>query len=263
VARSASVLARGRYTAGSVEERARDLNSCLRDPGIRAVFCARGGYGAAPLLPHLDRDALRADPKLIIGASDATALLLWALGAGVTCLHGPMPAREIQEGRFDADELLRHLMRPEPFGAVSAGGARALHPGRVEGRLVGGCLSLVAASLATPWAIETDDAILFLEDVNTRPYQIDRMWTQLEQAGRLDGVRGVVFGEMPGCVQHPDQGYELDEVLADLTRPLGVPVLAGLACGHTGGVHHPLPLGVRATLDAGRLELRLDEAVVG
>jgi len=260
--RAPHVLDRGRYTAGSAADRAADIDAFLRDPSIRAIWFARGGYGAPHLPPLLDPAVLRADPKLLIGASDLTALLLWALRAGVTCLHGPMPAREIAAGRWDSDELHRLLTRAEPFGRLVSGEGRVLHPGSARGRLVGGCLSLVAASLGTSWELETADALILLEDMNTKPYQIDRMLTQLRQAGKLDGAAGLLFGEMPGCVQADDQGYTLDEVLTDLTGDLGIPVVAGLPFGHTRGVHHALPLGVQATLETTPLELELTGALV-
>ena len=262
VRRGTHVAARGRYTAGSIEQRVDDLRAMLVDPEVRAIWVARGGYGSPHLLPHLDPETLRADPKPLIGASDATALLLWWLRAGVTCLHGPMPAMEIAAGRWDPDELRHHLCEPEPAGTLAGAPLRPLHPGRAQGRLTGGCLSLVVASLGTPWEIETDGALLFLEDKNTKPYQIDRMLTQLDQAGKLEGVAAVVFGEMNGCVQTEDQGYTLDEVLTDLTAELGIPVAMGAASGHTEGVHHPLPFGALATLDSDSGRLVLDSPLV-
>ena len=261
--RTSHLLARGRYTAGSAGERAQDLSGLLADPEVRAVIFARGGYGAPHLLALLDPELLRKDPKPLLGGSDLTALLLWALKAGVACAHGPMAAREFQESRVDLAEVAHHLTRAEPFGRLDAPAARTLHPGRARGVLTGGCLSLVVASLATPWEIDTEGALLFLEDVDTKPFQIDRMLTQLRLAGKLAGVRGIAFGEMKGCVQHPDQGYTLDEVLAELTQGLGVPVVSGLPCGHTSGVNRLLPFGVAATLDAAsdRVELVLEESL--
>jgi muramoyltetrapeptide carboxypeptidase len=260
--RAPNLLRRDRYTAGSAAERAADLNQLLADPEVRAIFFARGGYGSVHLLELLDAKALDRDPKLLVGASDLTTLLLWSLKLGVACVHGPMPAREFQEGRVDPAEMLAHLTRPEPFGALAAPGARSIHPGRASGRITGGCLSLVAASLATRFEIDCDDGILFLEDADLKPYQVDRMLTQLRLAGKLDRVRGIAFGEMPRCQQNESQGYSLDQVLGDLTLDLGIPVVTGLPCGHTTGVHRPLPFGVQATLDADRVELRFDEAVV-
>ena len=260
--RAPHLLKRGRYTAGSPKERVSDLEGLLRDPEVRAILVARGGYGSCQLLPRLDPGLIRNDPKVLMGASDATSLLLWALRAGVRCLHGPMPAREFQEGRVDRAEILRHLSSPDPADPLLVADARVLHRGTGRGVLTGGCLSIVVSSLATPWEIETEGALLFLEDANTKPYQIDRMLTQLAQAGKLDGISGIIFGEMPGCVQTATQGYELDEVLTDLTADLEVPVVSGFPCGHTAGIHRPLPFGVRATLDADGKELVFDEAVV-
>lgn len=261
VRRSPNVLARERYTAGSVSQRRDDFNAFLADPAIRAIWVARGGYGSTQLLPDLDTESLRRDPKPIIGGSDATALLLWSLAAGISCLHGPMPAQELARDRFDAAALRHHLTSRKPLGELT-GGLRRLHPGRAGGTITGGCLSLVVASLGTPWEIDTTDRLLFLEDVDTKPYQLDRMLTQLRQAGKLGRVRGIVFGEMPRCVQTTDQGYSLDEVLTDLTAELSVPVVAGAPCGHTTGIHRALPFGVAASLDADSGQLRLDEPLV-
>lgn len=250
VRRAPALLARDRYTAGHAAARAGDLTSLLRDPEVRAIWCARGGYGSPHLPPLVPVDVIASDPKLLIGSSDITALLLWWQRCGVACLHGPMPAQELARGRFDRAELLAQLTTPASKTVMGPAHMRVLHPGRASGTVTGGCLSLVVASLGTKWEVESDDALLFLEDVDTKPFQIDRMLTQLRQAGKLDRVRGLLFGEMRGCVQHQDQGYSLDDVIADLTADLTIPVVVGLPCGHTSGPHHALPFGVHGSLDS-------------
>jgi muramoyltetrapeptide carboxypeptidase len=132
----------------------------------------------------------------------------------------------------------------------------------VSGRLVGGCMSLLAAMMGTPDELDTTDAILFLEDTGTRPFQLDRMMQQLKLAGKFEGVRAIIFGEMSNCVQHVEQGYTLQEVLRDLTAELRIPVLFGLRSGHSEVGNLTLPLGVLATLDSARGVLRIDEAAV-
>jgi len=247
--RARHLTARGRYTAGTPAERAADLASLASDPEVKAILCARGGYGSLELLELIPPELFERHPKIVMGASDLTALLLHLVEhAGLVSFHGPMLAADIAKGRADLAALMRLLGRPEAFGRVSAPALRALAPGQAEGGLTGGCLSLVAALVGTPFAARARGRILFLEDQAVKPYQIDRMLTQLRLAGALDGVAGIVFGEMPGCQQHPGQGYELDDVLRDLTSGLRVPVLAGLPSGHTESPAQALPLGVRARI---------------
>jgi muramoyltetrapeptide carboxypeptidase len=250
------IYRRERYTAGSAEDRFRDWMELWEDPEVEALFCARGGYGSMELLGRLSRERARENPKVVLGSSDATALLMFLLSqAGLPCLHGPMVAQQIARGDYDRESLVRALSSTEAPGRIEAKNAEWLHRGAAEGALVGGCLSLVAALAGTKHLPPFRGAILFLEDTQTKPYQIDRMLTQLRLAGLLDGVRGLVFGEMPGCEQHRDQGYTLQEMLRDWTSYLRVPVLFGLPSGHTRSKTLTLPLGARARLDEGGITL--------
>ena len=156
---------------------------------------------------------------------------------------------------WDRAELAALLAAREPGFHLPWRGAERLHSGRAEGILRGGCLSLLAALVGTPFAVRFRGAIAVFEDIAVKPYQIERMLTQLALSGLLEGVKGIVFGEMPGCVQHPDQGYTLSELLARLTEPLAVPVAFGFATGHTGGSCRTLPLEVRARMDEDGLTL--------
>jgi len=247
---------RGRYTAGTPRERLDDLNTLWDDPEVEAVFCARGGYGSMDLLPHLEASRFSENPKVLIGASDVTALLAYLGGVcGVVSFHGAMVAQEIARRRYDAAGLVRLLKRREPEGLLDASGSEMLHSGTGEGQLVGGCLSMVASLLGTPYLPAFDDAIVFLEDTLVKPYQIDRMLTQLRLSGRLDSVRGIVFGQMARCEQHPEQGYTLQEMLHDWTASLGVPVWFGFPSGHTTSDTVTLPFGVAARLDEHGLHL--------
>ena len=259
---ASSVYARSRFTAGAADRRAADLLEFWEDPEVAAIFCARGGYGSLELLDRLDPNRLKVKPKVLLGASDATALLCVMAQAGIVSFHGPMVAQQLARGdsAYDADNLLRILGDPAPVGRLAAP-LRLLHSGAAEGILLGGCLSLVTALVGTPYLPSFRDAIVFLEDTSVKPYQIDRMLQQLRLAGSLDGIGGLVFGEMPDCRQHPSQGYELDEVLADATRHLGVPVFSGFPSGHSVSAVQTLAFGVRARVDANGLSL-LDGAVV-
>lgn len=244
-----SLTARSRYTAGDRAARLADFQELWDDPEVSAVFCARGGYGAVHLVEGLDPARLRAHPKVLVGASDVTALLLFfAARVGMVSFHGPMVAQQLARGeaQYDREALKQVLTDRTPPRAFAL--AEILHPGEAEGVLMGGCLSLVVSLVGTSYLPSFKDAILFLEDALVKPYQIDRMLTQLRLAGCLDGVRGIVFGEMPGCEQAPGQGYRLQDVMADLTRDLRVPVHFGFPSGHATRPVVTLPFGVRARL---------------
>ncbi len=250
------LYSRSRYTAGSPEDRLKDWVELWEDPEVDALFCARGGYGSMDLLTRLSPEQARENPKVVLGSSDATALLqLLTSGAGLVTFHGPMVAQQIARSDYDSGNLLTVLGSTGPPGRIAVDTAELLHDGAAEGALLGGCLSIVAALAGTPFLPSFAGAVLFLEDTQTKPYQIDRMLTQLRLAGLLDGVRGLVFGEMPGCEQHADQGYTLPEMLRDWTSYLRVPVLFGFPSGHTRSKGLTLPLGSRVRLDATGLTL--------
>ncbi|WP_344596983.1 LD-carboxypeptidase [Actinomadura vinacea] len=247
--------------AGEDADRAADLQAAWCDPRVRAVLCARGGYGATRLLDRLDWDALAAAvrgtaPKILHGSSDITALHA-AFGArlGVTTSFGPMPAGELfAEGRGERrDRSLAHF-RKILFGdpdepAVAGTGAPC--PGRAEGPLTGGTLSLLAALLGTPDAPPpAAGRIVFLEDVAEAPYRIDRMLTQLLQAGWFDGAAGIALGTWTDC----GDPAEVEAVLAGRLAPLGVPIMTGIPVGH-GPCQLTLELGAPYRLDTGALTL--------
>ena len=241
--------------------------AAFANPEVRAVWAARGGYGVMRILDRLDEGVLRANPKIFIGYSDLTALHLYLYRRfGWVTFHGPMAAKDLAGGpeHYDGDTLRRALGEAAPLGAVG-GRLETLHRGAggsVRGRLLGGCLTLVNAMLGTPDELDTRDSILFLEDTGTRPYALDRLLQQLRLAGKFDGVRGIVFGEMTDCVQHAEQGYTIQEALAECTADLGIPVLFGLHSGHSPRGNLTLPLGVAASLDADRGELRIEESAI-
>jgi len=260
---SPSIFAREMYLAGSDQRRAEELMAMFGDPEVRAIFAARGGYGSVRLLPYLDEEALRAHPKIFMGYSDLTTLLVyfqqrfrWVV------FHGPMVTREFADGpeHYDEDLLRRTLMRAEPIGEIDTAGVAVLSPGMATGRLTGGCLSLLVSTLGTPYEFDATDAILFIEEYASKPYQVDRMLTQLRDAGKLRAVRGLVFGEMTECVQHPNQEYTIVDVLQDRLADLNVPILFGVRSGHSDYRNQVLPFGVRATLDGYRGKLIIEEA---
>jgi muramoyltetrapeptide carboxypeptidase len=255
------VLDRAGFTAGTAASRLEQLHGLFADDSVRAIACARGGAGTLHLLPHLDRGLLRSHPKLVLGYSDVTALHL-ALGqSGLPSLHGPMVAWELATGpqAYDRASLWHGLTGEGDPWASRPGELAGLRDGEAEGVLRGGCLSLLAASVGTPWALATagEPTILFVEDVDERPYRIDRMLRQLVVAGALEGVAGVVLGPMNGCAPGPDGGYTLEEVVLEALAPLAVPVAAGLSSGHTAAPSVTLPLGVRGSLSCRGGEARL------
>jgi muramoyltetrapeptide carboxypeptidase len=239
-----------RYFSGPHERRIGEFLEMLKSPDIAAIFCARGGYGSGHLIPRLDRDTVCANAKIVNGSSDITILLNWIERCGVVSFHGPMVATTIREGEYGYDRAtLVDLLQSKQTVQFPTQGNSVLRSGIAEGRLIGGCLSLIVATLGTKHEIETRDAILVIEDLDTRPYQIDRMITHLKHAGKFDGVHGVVFGEMLNCAQHPDQGYTLQEVLLDLLAEFKFPILYGFSTGHTSRPNVIVPFGVRARLD--------------
>jgi muramoyltetrapeptide carboxypeptidase len=253
-----SILERDLYFAGSVERRARELEEMFVREDIRAIICARGGYGSNYLLNVLDLSKIAAHPKIFVGYSDLTSLLTrFTDKANFVTFHGPMVTKDFagQDG-VDIASWTAALTGTPEWGIGSDSCARTLVPGEANGILYGGCLSILVASLGTPYEIHTNGAILFLEDVATKPYQVDRMLMQLKLAGKLDEVQGIVFGEMLDCRQSADQDYTLEEVVMRVVGDLGIPVAFGLRSGHVSRANITLPFGVRARLEAGD-EVRL------
>ncbi len=247
------VLERRSFTAGSVDTRVGQLHALFADPAIAAIACARGGAGVIQLLPHLDRELMARNPKLLLGYSDVTLLHLEMERLGLPSLHGPMVARELAEGATGYDAAsLRHALTGEgaPY-ASPPDDLVALAGGRAEGVLRGGCLSLLAAAAGTPWARRggEEPTLLLLEDVDEKPYRVDRMLRQLRASGALQGVSGLVFGDMKGCSPSFEDDYRLEDVLLEALDGLDVPVALGLSSGHTPHPNVTLPLGVRARLE--------------
>lgn len=261
----AAVLERRGHLAGADEARLADLRAMLGDPEVRAVLCARGGYGSQRIVPALDLEALRDDPKPIVGYSDVTALLAAVVGRGVAAFHGPMVATDLARGLTARSRSWLWSVLSDPDVRLEAPVPTPIRPGRARGRLVGGCLSVLVTMLGTPWAIDATDAVLFLEDVNEWPYRIDRLLLQLRQSRVLDRVAGVVFGTMVTC--RSAHGVAALDVIREAFADAPFPVGFGLPSGHdradTAVENLALPLGITVELDveAGRL-VALEPAVV-
>ena len=254
----AGLFERQRYLAGSDARRLAELHAALTDPGIRAVFCARGGYGATRLLAQLAARAPEGLPKPLVGFSDITALHLWLQAHGRISIHGPVLT---QLPRLPAATLTRLFDLLESVRPAAPLAGTATYVGGVaEGPLLGGNLSVLTRLLGTPYLPALDGAILLLEDQGERPYRLDRMWTHLQIAGVFARVRGIVLGSFTACEER-DASYTSTEVLRELAQSAGVPCAAGFPIGH-GDVNEPVPLGVRVRLDADAARLTFLEAAV-
>lgn len=258
-----SILDRELYFAGSVERRARELEDMFIRDDIRAIVCARGGYGSNYLPPILDPAKIVAHPKILVGYSDITTLTCCITdSANFVTFHGPMVAKDFAV----ADGVDMPSWQNAQCGATEweigeGSGARPMVEGTAEGILYGGCLSMLVASLGTPHEIRTAGTILFIEDIAAKPFQIDRMLMQLKLAGKLQDVRGMIFGEMLDCRQSADQDYTLEEVILRIVEDLRIPVAFGLRSGHVSRANITLPIGVKARLEvSGKVSLQILES---
>ncbi|MGJ8563535.1 MAG: S66 peptidase family protein [Alphaproteobacteria bacterium] len=259
------------YLAAKDKERAADVNAMFADKSVKAIMAVRGGWGCARILPYLDYDLIRANPKPLIGYSDITALHL-ALQAktGLVSFHGPNASSKWGKKTLDYFEPLLFDGAKPTFETPAMDDDRlvqrrwrtqTLTGGKARGHLVGGNLTVMTALAGTPYMPSTDGGILFLEDVEEAEYRIDRMLTQLGQAGLLSGLKGVVFGQCTSCSTSSGSGFELAEILEHHFKPLGVPAFHGAYFGHIAD-QFTLPLGVNAEINADSGTLRLLESAV-
>ena len=262
------LTARYGYLAGTDRERADDINRMYADPAVRALFSVQGGWGSARLLPFLDWQVIRANPKLLIGSSDITALhLAFAARAGFPTIHGPNSAYSWQDISWQSFWTLAFEAGTPTFrnpamsqvdpAAQDRWRTTTIRPGRAAGRLIGGNLSVLAALVGTPWLPDFAGAILFLEDTGEAEYRIDRMMTQLALAGILGKLAGIVFGQCTRCTTGIAgySGFTVPQLLQQHLAPLGVPAFHGANIGHVGN-QLSVPVGVRAEIDAGSGTIR-------
>jgi muramoyltetrapeptide carboxypeptidase len=261
-----SVFAKARYVCGPAEVRAAAIRGAWQDPTIAGLIAVRGGYGSMQVLPFLDCDEARHARKPFIGYSDLTAVLTFlTVNCGIVAFHGPMLDGCLARGaaKYDRTSFVNAVCRREPMGEVTAPGLEMINAGVVSGPLFGGTMTQLVASLGTPFAFAPPPGyVLFLEEVNERPYRLDRMVTQLRQAGLLKNAAAVVIGELPGC-DEPSGDPKARAVMTDLFREFPGPVLIGFPSGHTTGPSLTLPLGVRCRVVASaRPCLVIEEAAV-
>ena len=238
------------YYAGSLEDRLGDLHAAFADSTIDGIVCARGGWGSAELLPFLDAGLIRKNAKAFVGYSDQSSLQLWLRNeVGLVSFYAPMVAADFArpEG-VDLWSWDHGLSSDEGWALGAAHGLRVLRAGVAEGELQGGCLSILAESLGTRFAMRARGGVLFLEDIGVKPYQWDRLLVHLRYAGILEQVQGIVFGDMAQCVVPAEQEL-LERAILHALREFAGPIAIGLRSGHVDGANMTLPLGVRVRLD--------------
>ena len=250
---------------GHNKQRSFQINRMFADRQVKAIFCAKGGYGSVEILPFLNRKIIRRNPKIFVGYSDITILLLYLQKiANMVVFHGPVVSDEIYEGMNSVtlDYLLRTLSQTSPLGAVMFPQLTSFKPGKASGTLVGGNLSLIADSIGTFYRISTSGTILFLEDIGEDLKRIRNYLLRLRRAGVFKGIKGVLFGIMVDCFEVQEN---LRTLVNDIFKGYDIPILFGFPSGHKykrEAPHVTLPLGVKATIDADNLMLQIDEEAV-
>jgi muramoyltetrapeptide carboxypeptidase len=233
----------------------------LHDPEIDAIFFARGGYGSSRMLTNLE-EFQDLKPKVLLGCSDITSLHAYFQGTHKwVVFHGPMASGDFARGAAHLDSFRKAVMQTEPYEL--APDVEILIHGEAKGVLMGGCLTLLHSTIGTKWEPDWKDSILFLEDVATRPYQIDRMLTHLKILKKFDHVRAFIFGEMKDCVQIENQGYTLQEVILDLLGEFQKPIFFGFPSGHVRESNWTIPFGVKAKVTSNpQFQLNILEGAV-
>lgn len=261
VSHPADAYRKWRYLAGKDEQRRAELLAALTGASD-AIFFARGGYGSSRILTDVSRFR-NLTPKVLLGCSDITSLHLYfqQIHNWIT-FHGPMASGDFASGKAHLDSLRKATFQSDPYD-LSPENMEILMAGEADGILRGGCLTLLHSAIGTAWEPDWNDAILFLEDVATKPYQIDRMLTHLKILKKFDRVRAFIFGEMKDCFQVENQGYTLQEVILDILSEFRKPIFYGFPSGHVSHMNWTLPIGVHASVKSDpHFSLRILEGAV-
>jgi muramoyltetrapeptide carboxypeptidase len=259
---SERALARSGILAGDDADRASELQQCFADPSVKAIFCARGGYGCGRLLPRLDFNAIARTPKIFVGFSDETFILNALVDlSGMVSFHGPMVAMDFARGL--SPRALEHLqaLLGGKLDSFELEARESMHPGNAQGEVIGGCLSVLVATIGTPYQPNFDGRILFLEDTGEKAYRIDRMLVQLRQSGALAKVAGIVFGAIRAIDGNEQETQLIARFAAEQTAGLGYPVLWGVEAGH-GTENFTIPFGVIARIDSAARRIVFTEPAV-
>ncbi|MFC1482981.1 LD-carboxypeptidase [Candidatus Margulisiibacteriota bacterium] len=250
---------------GHNKQRAAQINRMFLDPEVKAILCAKGGYGSTEIIPYLDHEIIRNNPKIFVGYSDITILLLYLQKiANMVVFHGPVVSDEIYEGMnaVTIDYLLRAVSQTTPLGHIMFPQLISFKPGKASGTLVGGNISLIIEAFDTPYDLDTKNTILFLEDVDESIDVLRDYFQQLQQKGKFENIKGLLLGEMTGCFEEREH---LRELVTAIFKNHDIPILFGFPSGHTkkrGEPHITLPLGVGVTIDADNSLLVIKESGV-
>lgn len=253
--------------AGKDDVRAKQINRMFADREIKAIMCAQAGYGSIRTLPYLDRKVLSKNPKIFVGYSDLTVLLSYlAKAAGMVVFHGPVVSSEIHRkmNPETLGSLIRVITQTKPLGEISFSGIGTLRPGKATGELMGGNLSLLVDTIGTPYDLNTAGKILFIEDVGEELEMVDSCLMHLKLAGKLNKVKGIIFGRMKDCLNFSGSEYSIKDILNDMLHDVNIPIIYGFPSGHreAGELNITLPFGVSVTLDADKKKVTFNEPAV-
>ncbi|MDD3296934.1 MAG: LD-carboxypeptidase [Candidatus Omnitrophica bacterium] len=249
-------------------KRAEQINRMFSDESVKAIFCAKAGYGSVEIIPYLDKKCIESNPKIFVGYSDITILLLYLQRiANMVVFHGPVVSGEIYEGMNQGtlDYLLRVVTNPQALGELRFSSLKVFKPGRAKGSLAGGNMSLIVQAMGTPYEIDTKDSILFLEDVSENLADIHKYLLFLQKEKKFEKVKGLVFGKMVDCWDDPMKENKFKKLINKVFCDYDIPVLFGFPSGHVekkAELRVTLPLGVAVSLDSGELSVKIEEAGV-
>ncbi len=262
-----AVYEKKRFFAGSDDQRAKQLIGAFKNPEVKAILCARGGYGSQRIVKKLASDLITANPKVFIGYSDLTILLSFFQEAcGMVCVHGPVVAGDLgnHPKQETLDSIKAALTSTSPIEKISGQGIRSLNEFKGKGKLTGGCLSMLVYTIGTPYEIQTDGKVLFLEEINEKPYEIDRSLSYLKTLGKFENIKGVVFGKFLGCTNGEDEltaAQVIEEIIKEIFSDYKIPILLDFPAGH-GKEQLCLPFGIEVEVDGASSSMTFLEAAL-